>query len=846
EFEILQFRGETGAYLAPAAGKASLNLMKMLREGLLVAVRGAVLKARKDEKSVRETGLRVKSNGGYREVDVEVLPVRGSGQGETCFVVLFEERTAGAPGPALRPAEPPEPVPASAADSERELGRTKQELAATREYLQSVIEQQEAANEELQSANEEVQSANEELQSINEELETSKEEIQSSNEELATVNDELQNRNLELGQSNNDFTNLLASVQIAIVMLGPDLRIRRFTPLAERMFNLLASDVGRPLTDIKLAIDLPSLDQMVLDVIDSVSPKECEARDRHGRWFSVRIRPYKTLENKIDGAVLMLVDIDALKRVERSLRESEGRFRELADSAAVQIWITTPEGVQFANRAYREFLGITEREVPGYDWTQFVHPADKEASVGLYADAMARRVRFETQFRLRRADAQYRWMKSVGVPRFTADGEFVGLVGCASDITDLKQAEEVLQRADRDKNEFLAMLAHELRNPLVPLRNVAEVMRQATLDKDQREWAQAVTGRQIDTMTRMIDELLDISRITQRKITLRRERLDALALLERAIEVCRPAIDERSQSLHVRLPDERVAIEGDPLRVEQIFSNLLHNASKFTPPGGNIWVTASVDGHAPARAPDPGTTTGGDGDGSGLAGSIHGDVVVSVRDDGAGIAPPLLSRIFDLFFQGDTSLARVSGGLGIGLTMVRRLAELHGGRVEARSPGPGQGSEFLVWLPSVPGKPPAPAQSLPSARQRTEARRILVVDDNNDAAETLAVLLRLSGHQVELADSGPAALKAAEAFEPEVILLDIGLPGMDGYQVARRLRQLPATREALLIAVSGYGREDDRRHSREAGFDHHLVKPADPDMLQELLTQARPRRRSRS
>src|SRR6185295_13803204 len=306
--EILQFRGDTAPYLAPAPGKASLNLLKMAREGLVVALRAAINKARKAGTSVREEGLRVKSNGGTREVNLEVVPVKGSSEGGGAFLVLFEK-----PAPSPETARPggkrsrskvPKPDAKAAAEeetAERENARLQQELAATREYLQSVIEQQEAANEEVQSANEEAQSANEELQSINEELETSKEEIQSSNEELVTVNDELQNRNQELHQLNNDLANLLGSVDMAKIMLGQDLRVRRFTPMAGEIFSLIPTDVGRPIGDIKLKLSIPDLEPFLAEVIDTASPREREVQDSQARWYSLRVRPYRTLENKIEG-----------------------------------------------------------------------------------------------------------------------------------------------------------------------------------------------------------------------------------------------------------------------------------------------------------------------------------------------------------------------------------------------------------------------------------------------------------------------------------------------------------------------------------------------------------------
>ncbi len=360
DMEILQFRGDTGVYLAPAPGKASLNLFKMAREGLLVALRGAVAKASNEENAVRAEGLRVKSNGGYREVHVEVVPVNVGSSGECGFLVLFETAES------VDRARPKTDEPATErkigstetqeTSAEQQIARLTQELAASREYLQSVIEQQEAANEELQSANEEVQSANEELQSINEELETSKEEIQSTNEELATVNEEAQNRNLELDQINNDLVNLLSSVQTTIVMLGHDLRIRRFTPMAEKMLNLIPTDVGRPISDIKLNLAIPDLEALLVEAIDTVNIKEREVQDRQGRWYSLRIRPYKTLENKIDGAVMMFIDVDTLRRAQEFAENIVETVREPL------LLLDADLRVSRANRSFYQTFKVTAAE----------------------------------------------------------------------------------------------------------------------------------------------------------------------------------------------------------------------------------------------------------------------------------------------------------------------------------------------------------------------------------------------------------------------------------------------------------------------------------------------------
>lgn len=818
EMVILQFRGDTGPYLVPAPGKASLNLLKMLRDGLLVPVRGALARAKKQQAPVREEGLRFISSGGSRGISIEVIPVHGAAPADDCFLVLFEP---GASSTAVRGAasRARKTTAATRAADRSETSRLTHELGATKDYLQSVIEQQEATNEELQSANEEIQSANEELQSINEELETSKEEIQSSNEELATVNEELRNRNVELAQNNNDLRNLLASVQMPILMLGADLRIRRFTPAAERLLNLITTDIGRPIGHIKLNVDLPDLESMVLDVIETAAPKQREVRDAEGCWFSVRVRPYRTADNTIEGAVVVLVDIDEIKRAEASVRESEARFRLLVDSAPVLIWVDDADGERFANRAYLEFVGVAERELRGKQWQEFIHREDLDRYLATYRDAASRNASFETQVRLRRADGQYRWLKSIATPR-SRTGEFTGFVGSETDVADLKEAELALVHADQSKHEFLAMLAHELRNPLAPLHNVVQLLQAKDADQATVDWAWGALDRQIRNLTLLVDDLLDVSRITHGKINLRCEPTDLGAALRNAAQLVAPAISARHQSLVTDLPTHPMQVIADQLRLEQIVGNLLNNASKFTPEHGHIWLTAKQLTDAPM-------------------------VEVSVRDDGIGIRADALPNIFELFTQGDRSLDRTHGGLGVGLTVVRRLVQLHGGEVSASSPGPGGGSEFVVRLPAialaVPKLAPPAASSAPARPAATGP--VLLVDDNVDARDGLAQLLRMRGYQVELAHDGASALDVARKSGPRAVLLDIGLPGQDGYEVARELRAEPRLQDATVIAVTGYGGPDERYRAREAGFDHYLTKPVDLDVLVGLLggTQERGR-----
>jgi signal transduction histidine kinase len=383
----------------------------------------------------------------------------------------------------------------------------------------------------------------------------------------------------------------------------------------------------------------------------------------------------------------------------------------------------------------------------------------------------------------------------------------------AAENARLRESERRLREADRRKDEFLAMLAHELRNPLAPIRNAVHVMKLLDTPDPNVRRSRDMIERQVQHLARLVDDLLEVSRITSGKIKLYKEPVDLAAVVARAVETSRPLIDARRHRLTVTLPPQTVCVEGDVTRLAQVLANLLNNAAKYTPDGGQIWLTAEAAG---------------------------GEAVVRVRDTGMGIAADLLPTLFELFTQGDRSLARSEGGLGIGLTLVKRLVEMHGGRVEVSSAGPGKGSEFTVRLPALP--PGTVRRAAAAACDLTDApcRRVLVVDDNKDSAESLAMLLAIKGHEVSTAHDGPGALEAARTFRPEVVLLDIGLPGMDGFTVAQRLREQPEFAQVGLLALTGYGQEEDRRRAEEAGFNAHMVKPADVDALQLFLANWAP------
>ena len=409
-------------------------------------------------------------------------------------------------------------------------------------------------------------------------------------------------------------------------------------------------------------------------------------------------------------------------------------------------------------------------------------------------------------------DGTERTIDDSGAPIRDARGRIVGVVLVFRDITERRSAERVLEDADRRKDEFLAMLAHELRNPLAPIRNAAHTLTLLGTGDDRVRWVAGVVERQAGLMTRLVDDLLDVSRITSGKITLQRATVSIAAVLAQAVEAARPPAEGRGQALEVDVSADVGWVDGDPVRLAQAVGNLLDNAIKYTEDGGRVrlWARAEAD-----------------------------EVVIVVEDSGIGIDPALLPHVFDLFIQADRSLERKQGGLGLGLTLVRRLVEMHGGRVEAASAGPGLGSAFTIRLPRLaveeaaePATIVEPAAPVPPA---VPARRILVVDDHQDSTDSLALFLRLRGHEVRTAHDGPSALDEIERYHPDVVFLDLGLPGMSGYDVARRVRTMNELGPLRLVALTGYGTDGDRQKTREAGFDLHLAKPVDPRALDALL-----------
>ena len=679
EGDILHLSQHAGRYLQLPGGQPTYNLFDIAPPALQLDLRHVFITAKQKNCQVETPNLRVSLNGEQRLVNLIVRPsLETSGAIQGLYLVIFDETRPSAAPRELAPSAQ------TALESDKAIETVvrglEEELQRTRERLRGTIEEHELSVEELKASNEELQAMNEELRSTSEELETGKEELQSVNEELTTVNQELKETVDEVGRANTDLRNLISSTDIATIFLDRDLRVKRYTPRTQALFNLINTDVGRPLEHVTHKLDYARLTADLAEVLETSQPIEREVRASDNHWYMVRVFPYRTLQEHIDGVVATFVDITERRHMEHAVRE-----------------------------------------------------------------------------------------------------------------------------ADRRKDEFLALLSHELRNPLQVLRGVFDIQnRSDDPERVRRIWSMA--ERQADQLHRLVDDLLQVSRISQGKLDLRTQRVSLASVVNLALESSRPAMDEAGHTLTVTLPPEPVYLDADSARLAQVLTNLLDNAAKYTGPGGRISLNAARNG---------------------------GQIVIRLRDNGRGIAPEFLPNVFDMFKQAETR----RGGLGIGLSLVKQLVEMHGGQVWAHSAGEGQGSEFVVQLPLATDQSSLPptraAEPGPTVVVAAPGRRVLVVDDNIDAAESLAESVRLDGHVARTAYTGETAVETALEFDPDIICLDIDLPDVSGYEVAERLRR--ALPNSLIVAVSGWLREDVSTDRKSAAIDQYFLKPANLENLRTLI-----------
>ena len=520
-------------------------------------------------------------------------------------------------------------------------------------------------------------------------------------------------------------------------------------------------------------------------------------------------------EGNHTGIATVSRNITERRRADALLRESEERFRTMADSISQLAWTARPDGhIYWYNRRWHDYTGTTPEEMQGWGWRSVHDPAEVGRVVEKITAHFASGEPWEDTFPLRRHDGEFRWHLSRMMPVRDHEGRVVLWFGTNTDITEQREKEEELRKlsaelseADRRKDEFLATLAHELRNPLAPIRNGLQVIRLSGAT-GKVEQARSMMERQLTQLVRLVDDLLDVSRITRGKMELRTERVDLRAVIKAALETTRTVVEQAGHELTVAVPDEPLPVDGDPTRLAQVVSNLLNNSAKYTHRGGHVRLAVRRDG---------------------------GQVEVAVADDGIGIPPAMLGRVFEMFTQVDRTLEKTTGGLGIGLSLVKGLVEMHGGTIAARSEGKGRGSEFVVRLPVAVADADNTVSSGAGEAVPSGTRRILVVDDNVDSADSLGQLLELLGNEVRTAHDGEAGVRAAGEFRPAVVLMDIGMPRLNGYEAARRIREQSWGEGMVLVALTGWGQDDDRRKTAEAGFDSHMVKPVEAAALMKFL-----------
>jgi PAS domain S-box-containing protein len=628
----------------------------------------------------------------------------------------------------------------------------------------------------------------------------------------------------------------LASIGDAVITTDVQGNVTYLNVVAESLTGwTLAEARGRPLGDVfgivneetRRPVENPAARALREGfVVGLANHTLLVGRDGVERPIDDSAAPIRDERGTLSGCVLTFRDVTAQRRLEQDKARQLLTARLLAaivESSDDAIISKSLDGViQTWNAAAERLFGHTAAQAVGRHISLIIPPDRIAEEDRIIASLKAgRRIdHFETE-RIR-ADGR-RFPVSLTISPIKDDaGKVVGASKIARDITERRRLEDNLRRlaadlseAGRRKDEFLAVLAHELRNPLAPLSNAVQVLRRSGSDGEALQSASDMLERQVRQMTRLVDDLLDMSRITQGKIELRRERVALGPIVEQAVEAARGLYRAPDHELIVRVPAEPVHVHADPTRLAQVVGNLLNNGAKFTNPGGHVWLTVEKDA---------------------------GSAVIRVRDDGIGIAPDQLPRLFQMFIQVDTTLERSRDGLGIGLALVKTLVEMHDGTVEAHSAGLGRGSEFVVRLPLLEAEPAPPPAAI-SARPAPPVppRRILIVDDNEDGAESLAILLRLDGHETFTAHDGVEAVEAAGRLRPDVVLLDIGLPELNGYEACRRIREQPWAKDVMLVAVTGWGQDVDRQRSREAGFDAHTVKPVDHDALVRLIS-SRPSR----
>jgi two-component system CheB/CheR fusion protein len=798
--ELVHAFGGASRFLRVRDGRQGLDVLEVVESELRMVLVGGLKRALHEPTAIVFKGVRVGTGSDAGIFKVTIRRFQGRSGGTPHLLVSLDRMDGSTPAPTVRTQTEIDLDQVS----REQLGALEAELSHTKENLQAAIEELEASNEELQASNEELQASNEELQSTNEEL-------QSVNEELYTVNAEYQRKISELTLLTNDMDNLLSSTEVGTIFLDSELKIRKFTPQIAETFNLVLHDVGRPIATFAHKMDHPELVQDLERVLVTGEAVERELLGVQGRAFFLRLLPYR-VKGTIDGVVLTLIDVSGLKSAEDALFHERYLLNSLLFSVPDAIYFKDARGKFIrANQAMaarlglkdpREAVGKTAFELPQRSVALEMHHQDERvlrSGEALYNDLEPRSA----------ADGTRGWDLVTRLPLTDPSESVVGVIVILRDVSAQKASEESIQEDVRRRDQFLAMLSHELRNPLGAIVSAIALLRQKETPPPAARLLELL-DRQSRQMSRLLDDLLEVSRVTQNKIELRRKVVELGSVSREAASAVTGAMQSRGLQFAVELDPNPLHVDGDPARLQQIQVNLLSNAAKYTEPGGHVVLQTAREGDM---------------------------AIIRVRDDGAGIPKEMLDSVFDLFVQSSRTLDRSAGGLGVGLTLVRSLVSMHGGTVVASSEGAGKGSEFTVRLPLR--QAPADESTPPPKRPvpLPESASIVLVEDNADSRELLCELLAGAGFRCHTAATGTAALALIDEVRPDIAILDVGLPEMDGLEVARRVRSDPKHDKTRLIAMTGYGRASDRATAKSVGFEQHLVKPVDTEELLGLLAR---------
>ena len=826
--QVVHVSDRAGRYLRFIGGEPTHHLLDVVLPELRLELRAALYKALQTRKSVEAQRVLIERDGRKAFVNMTVRPLYDTEAEMDCILVLFDE---------VEDSMIAEIHAAKGLGTDPALTELEKELQRTKEDLQTTIEQSETSTEELKASNEELQAINEELRSTTEELETSKEELQSMNEELVTVNYELKTKVDETGKINDDLQNLIASTDIATIFVDRGMRIKRYTPGAAKIFNLISSDIGRSLLDITHRLNYMSLADDAATAFLTLKGIDREVRSSSGRWFIARLLPYRTVDDRIEGTVLTFIDITARREAEEKFRAGEERMRLVAESTRdYAIFTFDLDGLITSwNPGAVRIFGWSEDEALGQPSTMIFDIPDRAQSVPELEMQRARELgRTEDERWHMRKDGSRFYCSGVTYPLYR-DGQLQGYAKIARDWTEHKRLEEAreaqirqekltrteAQAANHLKNEFLAVMSHELKNPLNLIQLNVEILTRLPEIRQLAYAAKAAhaIGRAVVSQSRIIDDLLDLSRINTGKLALNLAPFDLAEAVNSIVESMQADTAAAPRTVNVVGTDQPMMIEADGVRVEQIVGNLLSNALKFTRPSGHIDVTLTREGHC-AR--------------------------LDVRDDGQGIAPEQLPKVFDMFEQGESYTTRNKGGLGIGLSLVRQLTEAHHGHVAAHSEGVDRGAVFSIWLPLQSAQ--STSQPIPLLNaQAINALTLLLVDDDEETLTAFKALLEMEGATVHTAQNAKEGLRKADSLRFDIILSDIGMPEIDGYEFITTLRRKEQYAKTPIFALTGFGRPSDVKHALESGFTAHLSKPVSVDALIKAISNSinvKPRRRA--